>query len=141
MRLNLRLRTTRMSLWRSEEVRKTVRGTVFLTSATDATLPYADTQFIQLLGHAQTAIAAQVQPVLLADVRQDRHIAPLTLRWRAAPPCPQPTICHTQQAAQPAVRQDPAISGNELKPHGVWPSLGPMAFLPSMSREELSCLF
>ena len=69
---------TSMPFWRSEEDQKTVRGTVFPTNAAHATLANAQAQLVQFLGHARSAIATQTQAVLVADMRQDHHVAPLT---------------------------------------------------------------
>jgi hypothetical protein len=36
-------------------------------------------KFVQLLGHARPTVAAQAQPVLIADMRQEHHVASLAL--------------------------------------------------------------
>ena len=125
-----------MPFRRSEEVQKTVRGTVFPTNATDATLADPQAQLVQLLGHTRPAVAAQAQTMLIADIGQEHHVAPLAMRWWPVLPSLEPALCHAHQSAQMAARQGAAIVGNVLKPHGVGPSLGPMAFRPSMGREE-----
>jgi hypothetical protein len=38
-------------------------------------------------------------------------------------------------------RESPALFFDEPEPHGVGHSLGPMAFMPSMAREELGGFF
>ena len=47
-----------------------------------AVLADADAQLFQLLGHARPAVAAQAQPVLVADMGEEHHVAPLATRWR-----------------------------------------------------------
>ncbi len=107
-----------MPFWRSEEDQKTVRGAVFPTNTAHATLADANAQLVQLLGHAWPAIAAKAQPVLLADMRKDHHVAPLTMRWWPVPPGAQPSIRHAHQLAQATARQVSTIIDNELKSHG-----------------------
>ena len=70
----------RMPFWRSEEDKETVPGTVFQTNTADATLADLQAQFVRLLGHARPAIAAQAQPMLIANMGQDHHVASLTMR-------------------------------------------------------------
>ena len=55
-------------------------STTFATqpNAAHATLANAQAQLVQFLGHARSAIATQTQAVLVADMRQDHHVAPLT---------------------------------------------------------------
>lgn len=81
-----------MPFWRSEEDQKTVRGTVFPTNAANPALTDADAQLVQLLGHARPAIAAQAQAVLIADVRQEHHIAPLAMRRGPVLPGMEPAV-------------------------------------------------
>ena len=42
-----------------------------------AALTDADAQLVQLLGHARPAIAAKAQAMLVADMGQENHVAPL----------------------------------------------------------------
>ncbi len=56
--LNLRVLSTTSPFSRSEEVQKTVRGTVFPTNAPDTAVPDIDTDFLQFFGHPRAAIAA-----------------------------------------------------------------------------------
>ena len=46
--------------------------------APDTPLSDTNAQLVQLLGHTRPAVAAQAQPMLFADMRQDHHVAPLT---------------------------------------------------------------
>lgn len=78
----------------------------------------ADAQLVQLLGHARPAVAAQAQPVLVADMGEEHHVAPLAIRRGPVPPRMEPTLAHAHQAAQMATRETAAILGNILKLHG-----------------------
>ena len=68
-----------MPLSRSEEDQKTAWGAVFPTNPGNAALTDLETQFLQSPRHARTAVAAQAEPVLFADMRQKDHVAPLTM--------------------------------------------------------------
>jgi hypothetical protein len=46
----------------------------------DTALADADTQLVQLLGHPWSSVAAQAQPMLTADMGEEHHVAPLTMR-------------------------------------------------------------
>lgn len=52
----------------------------------DTALSDTKAQLIQLLGHAWPAVAAQAQPVLVADMGEEHHVAPLAMRRRAMLP-------------------------------------------------------
>ncbi len=69
-----------MPFWRSDEDQKTVRGTGFATNAAHPALADADAQLVQLLGHPWSAVAAQAQAVLVADMGEEHHVAPLAMR-------------------------------------------------------------
>ena len=69
-----------MPFWHSEEDQKTVRGTGFPTNAAHPALADADAQLVQLLGHPWSAVAAQAQAVLVADMGEEHHVAPLAMR-------------------------------------------------------------
>ena len=97
------------------QVLKTIRGIVFLSNATNATLANPK---VQLLGHARSAAASQTQTVLIADMGKEHHVAPLLMRWRPVLPDTQPAIRNTHQVAQKAACQTAAIVGNILKLHG-----------------------
>ena len=58
----------------------------------NATLADPDAQFVQLLGHAWPAVAAQAQAVLVADMGQEHHVAPLATRWWPMLPGMEPTL-------------------------------------------------
>ena len=62
------------------QVLKTIRGIVFLSNAPDAALADPQAQLIQFLGLAWPAVAAKAQAVLIADMRQEHHVAPLPMR-------------------------------------------------------------
>ena len=47
--------------------------------ATNSALTNLQTQLVQLLGHARPAVAAQAQTMLIANVRQEHHVASLAL--------------------------------------------------------------
>ena len=68
-----------MLFCRSEEVQKTVWETVFPTNATDTALADAHAKLVQFLCHARSAVAAKAEPVLVADMGQEHHVAPLTM--------------------------------------------------------------
>jgi len=53
---------------------------VLAHSTAHATLPHRQARFVQFLGHARSAIAAQAQAVLVADMSQDHHVSSLTGR-------------------------------------------------------------
>ena len=78
----------------------------------------ADAQFVQLIGHAWPAVAAQAQTMLIADMRQEHHVAPLPMRWGPVLPGIEPAFRHPHQTAQMAAGQAAAILGNILKLHG-----------------------
>lgn len=52
--------------------------------------------------------------MLIADVRQEHHVAPLAMRWGPVFPAMEPTLSHPHQATQMAAGQGPAIFGNTL---------------------------
>jgi hypothetical protein len=60
--LNLRVLSTIIPFSRSEEVQKTVRGTVFPTNAPNPPVPHVDPNFLQFFGHPRAAITTKAQP-------------------------------------------------------------------------------
>lgn len=52
----------------------------------------ANAQLVQLLGHPWSAVAAQAQPVLIADMRQEHNVTPLAMRRGPALPDMEPTF-------------------------------------------------
>jgi len=107
-----------MPFWRSEEDQKTVRGTVFPTNAAHPALADTDAQLVQFLGHAGPTITAQAQAVLIADMGEEHHVAPLAMRRGPVLPGMEPTLGHPHQTAEMAARESAAILGNILKSHG-----------------------
>lgn len=118
-----------------QEVRRDVEGVIAvggaleLAAADDAdavlahqtaypTLSDPQAQLVQLFGHPRPAVAAQAQPMLFADMRQDHHVAPLTDGRGPAQPRAQPAIRYAHHATEMAARKAAPIAGNELKPHG-----------------------
>ena len=80
-----------------QEVRRDVEGVIAVSGALelaaaddpDAILahkppdtPLSDTnaQLVQLLGHPWSTVAAQAQAVLIADMGEEHHVAPLAIR-------------------------------------------------------------
>ena len=103
----------------------------------NATLADTQAPLIQLLGHARPAVAAEAQAVLIADMGQEHHVAPLPMRRRPVRPSPESAIRNAHQAAQMAARQAAAIVGNILKPHGFWAAKNIAAFFrTSLMRRE-----
>ena len=100
------------------QVLKTIRGIVFLSNAPHPALADATTQFVQFLGHPWSAVAAKAQAVLIADIRQEHHVAPLAIRRSAMLPGMQAALRHPHQTAQMAAGQHALIIGNILKLHG-----------------------
>ena len=83
--LNLRVLSTMIAFCRSEEVHKTVRGSVLLTNAPDTAVPQIDRNFLQFFGHPRAAIAALAQTRLFLDLGQNNHVrARLAGRLRKA---------------------------------------------------------
>ena len=97
------------------QVLKTIRGIDFLSNAPNPALANPQAQFIQLLGHARPAVAANAQAVLIAVMRQQHHIAPLSVRRWSMLPSPEAPLRHANQAAQVATGQVAAILSNILK--------------------------
>ena len=58
----------------------------------DTALADADAQFVQLLGHARPAVAAQAQAVLVADMGQEHPITPLAMRGGPVLPGMEPAL-------------------------------------------------
>ena len=80
-------------------------------------MPY--TEFMTLpLGHARPAVAAKAQAVLIADVGQEHHVAPLSMRRWSMLPSPEAPLRHAHQMAKMTAGQAAAILGNILKLHG-----------------------
>lgn len=52
----------------------------------DTALADADAQLLQLLRHAGSTVAAKAQAMLVADMGQEHHVAPLTMRRGAMLP-------------------------------------------------------
>ena len=48
--------------------------------APDMALADTDTQLVKLLGHARPAVTAEAQAMLIADMSQEHHAAPLAMR-------------------------------------------------------------
>ena len=82
--LNLRVLSTVIPFSRSEEVQKTVRGTVFPTNAPDPPVADINPNFLQFFGHPRAAIAAETEARLFLDMRQNHHIHALPAAGRAA---------------------------------------------------------
>lgn len=78
----------------------------------------ADAQLVQLLSHARPAIAAQAEAVLIADMGEEHHVAPLAMRRGPMLPSMKSALGNAHQAAQMAAGQRAAILGNILKLHG-----------------------
>ncbi len=62
-------------------------------------VPNAQAQLVQLFCHSGAAIAALAQSVLLADMRQKHHVAPLPMGCGAVFPSTKATICDPHHAA------------------------------------------
>ena len=92
-----------------QEIRRDVEGVVAVGGALelpaaddlDAVLAHqsahtaladADAQLIQLLGHARPAVAAQAQPVLIADMGEKHHVTPLAMRRGPVLPGMEPAL-------------------------------------------------
>jgi len=56
--------------------------------------------------------------VLIADMGEEHHVAPLAMRRGPVLPGMQPALGNAHQAAQMAAGQRAAILGNILKLHG-----------------------
>ena len=84
----------------------------------DAALANPQAQLVQFLGHARPAVAAKAQAVLIADVGQEHHVAPLSMRRWSMLPSPEAPLRHAHQTAQTAAGQAAAILGNILKLNG-----------------------
>ena len=99
--LNLRVLSTTIPLSRSEEVQKTVRGTVFPTNAPNPTMTNIDPDLLQLLCHPGPAITAKTEAQLFLDVGQNDHVRMLCATGRAAPKGPQPPRANVHNLTQP----------------------------------------
>jgi hypothetical protein len=67
-------------------------GTVLTHQAANPALTDADTQLVQLLGHTRPAVAAQAHAVLVANMGQEHHIAPLAMRRGPVLPGMEPAL-------------------------------------------------
>lgn len=123
------------------QVLKTIRGIVLLSNATHTAVPDIQTNLFQLLCHVRPAMAAQAEPGVFLDVRQRHRIGTLSAAGRATAQSRQPTWADIHDAAHPANGERRPVFFNESEPHGVGHSLEPMAFMPSMAREEHRGLF
>ena len=102
------------------QVLKTIRGIVFLSNAAYPAMSYTQAQLLQLFRHSGAAIAALAQSVLIADMCQKHHIAPLPMGYRAVFPSPKTTISDPHHAAgmRPGKESPIVIQKREL--HGFW---------------------
>jgi hypothetical protein len=82
--LNLRVLSTLIPFSHSEEVQKTVWGTVLPPNAPDPPVPHIDPNFLQFLGHPRAALAAQAEPRLFLDMGQNDHVCVLPATGREA---------------------------------------------------------
>jgi hypothetical protein len=93
MRLLISQPTTR----RDVEGMIAVRGALELSASDDLdavlahltaqpALADADAKLVQLLGQPWSTVTAQAQAVLIADMGQEHHVAPLAMRQRAMLP-------------------------------------------------------
>ena len=64
-----------------------------------AAMPDSQAQLIQLFSHPGAAITALAQSVLIADMRQQHHIAPLAMGYRAVLPGPKAAIRNPHHTA------------------------------------------
>jgi hypothetical protein len=55
---------------------------VCVQTAAGQWLADTDAQLVQLLGHPWSSVASQAQAVLIADMGQEHHVAPLAMRRR-----------------------------------------------------------
>lgn len=92
--------------------------TVLAHQTAHPALADTDAQLVQLLGHPWPAIAAQAQPVLIADMGEEHPVTPLAMRRGPVLPGMKPTLRNAHQAAQMAAGQHTTILGNILKLHG-----------------------
>jgi hypothetical protein len=69
-------------------------------------------------GRARPTVAAQAQAVLVADMGQEHHVAPLAMRRGPVLPGMRPALRNAHQATQMAAGQVAVILGNMLKFHG-----------------------
>ena len=81
-------------------------------------VPDTQAQLVQFFRHSGPTIAALAQSVLLADMRQKYHVAPLPMRCRAVFPIAKATIRDPNHAAQIASGQGAAKLGKILKVYG-----------------------
>ena len=114
---------------------------VFPTNAPDPTVPHIYPDILQFPGHSRAAIAAQAQARLFLDVGRNDHIRALPAAGRAAAEGPQATRADVHDLTQPPGWERPAMFFDKPEPHGVGHSLGPMAFMPSITREKLGGFF
>ena len=77
-------------------------------------------------------------PCRAVDVRQNNHVHVLPAAGGAAAERPQATRADIHHPTLAVDGESPALFFNEPEPHGVGHSLGQMAFMPSMAREELA---
>ena len=96
------------------------RNGILPHQTTHPAVPDTHPQLVQFFRHPGPAIAAQTGPMLVADVRQQHHVTPLPVRYRAMFPCPQATIRDPHHTARTRLRKDAAIVLKERKLHGFW---------------------
>jgi hypothetical protein len=118
--LNLCVLSTVIPFWRSEEVQKTVRGTVFPTNAAYAPMPNLKANFLQLLSHPGATIAAQAETRLLLNMRQNDHVRALPPAGGAAAERPQTTRADVHHMTETVNRKGLFVVFDEPEPHGFW---------------------
>lgn len=84
----------------------------------DPAVPDIDADFLQLFGHPGAAVAAQAQPRLLLDVRQNNHVHVLPAAGGAAAERPQPARADIQHPAQTIDREGTTLFLDEPEPYG-----------------------
>ena len=107
----------------------------------DPPVPHFDANFFQLFGHSWAAIAAQTQTRLFLDVGQNNHVHVLSAAGRTAVEGAQAAWADIHHQAHPVDGESAPMFFDKPEPHGVGHLLGPMAFMPSIAREELGGFF
>jgi hypothetical protein len=83
-------------------------------------VPNTQAHLVQLFRHSGPTIAALAQSVLLADMRQKHHVAPLPMRYRPILPSPKATIRNPHHAADMCHRKGSSIVIQKRELHGFW---------------------
>ncbi len=96
---------------------------------------------LQLFSHSWATITVQTETRLFFDMSQRNQIRPLPAAGRAAAERTQTTRADVHHMAHPTNGEGKLVLFDKLKPHGFGLSLGPMAFMPSLAREEHRGLF